>query len=120
MPPGYASTAAVTPLQASLAADASAAETIESKAGTTASKPARSKWRTEKTKNAYQFCYVEFRLKERKRPQLFDNARKKFGKARFLSESVITTYANRFAKREGHPRDPSPVERLKILALLEG
>jgi hypothetical protein len=61
------------------------------------------------SKELQLFCYVEYRLRGRKRARVWADARARHGKPQ--SESHVTTYADRFAKANGLPRHPSEAER---------
>jgi hypothetical protein len=60
-----------------------------------------------------KFCYVEYRLKGRKRPSVFREARKQFDAPK--NEAEITTYANRYATHHGAPLIPADEERARLL-----
>jgi hypothetical protein len=67
----------------------------------------------EETTRFHLFCYVEFRLKKRKRPRVWADALRFFGKP--SAESTITVTSDRFAEKYHLPIDPSPSERAELL-----
>jgi hypothetical protein len=64
-----------------------------------------------------QFCYVEYRLKGRKRHRVWREARQRFEGRAPKEERHVTIVANRFADAHGHPRHPGPAERTRLLEL---
>ena len=68
----------------------------------------------------YKFCYVEYRLKNRARRPVFNNAAILFGQRAPKEESHVTLYANRHAKYNRLPKYPTAQESAKILAKMGG
>jgi hypothetical protein len=71
-----------------------------------------------KTEEVYRFCYVEFRLKDRKRSRVREHAEKDFGHRAPKGDYNVTVYADRYAVRKGHPKEPSPEQIPALLSLL--
>ena len=65
------------------------------------------------------FCYVEYRLKPRKRPRVYDAAIKRFGRRAPKNEEGVTIYANRCAEKCRVPSRPPPEEIPALLARAE-
>lgn len=64
-----------------------------------------------------EFCYVEFRIKNRKRVLVFREAVERFRgrKGAPKRESHVTEYARRYAVKYGYPVEPNEAERTSLL-----
>jgi hypothetical protein len=67
-----------------------------------------------RTREMYEFCYVELRLKGRKRRRVWADVCKNFGGAP-EQDRRTSIYAKRFAEKNGYPIEPSDSVRTELL-----